>query len=65
MSNFILKANNTDKKTDFIDDVSSLPKRTKSEIVSHFYDKTGKRNKNSVAYLVRTDKKSKIKNLNQ
>ncbi len=61
MPNFILKANNDNRKTDYIDDVSALPKRTKRDLVSHFYDKSGKRNKNSVAYLVRTDKQSKGK----
>lgn len=57
LSNFVLKANNENRKTGYIEDVSSLPKRTKNEIVNHFYDNTGKRNKNTVAYLIRTDKK--------
>lgn len=51
----VLKANNADKRTDFIEDVSALPKRTKKEIVSHFFDGKGARNKKTVAYLVRTD----------
>lgn len=53
--NFILRANNKDKKTGFVDDVSELPKRTKRDLVNHFFDENGKRNKNSVAYLVCTD----------
>ncbi len=57
LSNFVLKANNENRKTGYIEDVSSLPKRTKNEIVNHFYDNAGKRNKNTVAYLIRTDKK--------
>lgn len=61
MSNFILKANNENRKTDYVEDVSALPSRAKRELVSHFYYKTGKRNKNSVAYLIRTDKQSKNK----
>lgn len=59
MPNFILKANNTGRQTSYVDDVSALPSRTKKDLVSHFYDKSGKRNKNSVAYLVRTDSKAK------
>lgn len=59
LSNFILKANNDNRQTGYIEDVSALPLRTKNEIVNHFYNKSGKRTKNTVAYLVRTDKKSK------
>lgn len=59
LSNFVLKANNENRQTGYIEDVSSLTKRTKNELVNHFYDKTGKRTKNTVAYLIRTDKKSK------
>lgn len=62
MSNFILKANNENRKTKFIDDTCSLTSRTKNEIVGFFYDKTGKRTKNTVAYLVRTDSKAKGSN---
>ena len=61
LSNFVLKANNENRRTGYIEDVSELPKRTKNEIVSHFYDKTGKRTKNTVAYLIRTDNKSQTK----
>lgn len=59
LSNFVLKANNEDQKTGYIEDVSSLPKRTKDEIVNHFYNNKGKRTRNTVAYLIRTDKKAK------
>lgn len=61
MSNFILKVNKRGGKPNFVDDVSELPKRTKSELVGHFYDEKGNRNKNKVAYLVRTDRNSKTK----
>lgn len=56
MPNFVLKMNKQNCKTDFVEDVSSLPKRLKKEIVNHFYDKKGKRNLKSKAYLIRTDK---------
>lgn len=55
----IIKANKKNKSTTFIDDVSELPKRAKVELVNYFYDKNGKRNNKTVAYLVRTDNKSK------
>ncbi|MBO4962363.1 MAG: hypothetical protein J6C97_01155 [Clostridia bacterium] len=55
-SNFVLKANKPNKKTSYVEDVCALPQRTKNEIINHFFDKKGKRNKNTVAYLVRTDK---------
>lgn len=64
MPNFILKANNNNRQTGYIEDVSALPSRAKQDLVSHFYDKNGKRNKNSVAYLVRTDSKSQSKSRN-
>lgn len=60
LSNFILKANNEERQTGYIEDVSALPVRAKNEIVCHFYNKQGKRTRNTVAYLVRTDKKSKV-----
>jgi len=59
MSSMVLKANRKDKKATYVDDVSSLGIRTKKDLVNHFYDDKGKRNKNKVAYLVRTDSKSK------
>lgn len=59
MPNFILKMNKTSCKTGFIEEVSCLPKRVKSDLVNHFYDKNGNRNRRQKAYLVRTDNKSK------
>ena len=56
-SGMVLKANNEGHKTSFVEDVSALPKRTKNEIVGHFYNDKGKRTKNTVAYLIRTDKR--------
>lgn len=56
MPNFVLKMNKPKCKTGYIEDVSCLPKRLKCDIVNHFYDKQGKRNKKTRAYLVRTDK---------
>ena len=47
------------KKTAFIEDTSSLTKKTKSDIVNFFYGKDGRRNNRKTAYLVRTDNKSK------
>lgn len=58
MPNFVLKMNKTDCKTDYVEDVSSLPKRLKSDLVKHFYDDKGKRNAKTKAYLIRTDKRS-------
>jgi len=59
MPNMILKANRKDKKTAYVDDVSALTKAAKTELINHFYDERGNRNKHTVAYLVRTDKNSK------
>lgn len=56
--NLILKANKKGYKTGFIEDFNCLTKNTKSQLVDYFYDKNGERNKNKVAYLVRTDKKT-------
>ena len=61
MPGMVLKANLRDKKTGFVEDVSALPKRTKGELVNHFYDERGRRNSREVAYLVRTDKDAKGK----
>ena len=56
-SSFILKMNKPNSKTGYVDEVAALPKRLKNELVNHFYDKNGKRNKKTKAYLARTDKK--------
>ena len=56
MPNFILKANRPNRKTAYVEEVSCLPKRLKSDVVNHFYDKKGKRNNKTKAYLVRTDR---------
>jgi len=61
MPSVILKANRRDKKTAYVEDVCALPKRTKNEIINHFFDSNGKRNKKKVGYLIRTDSKSKSK----
>lgn len=53
---FILKMNKVNSKTGYVDDVSALPKRLKGELVDHFFDKKGKRNRKTKAYLIRTDK---------
>lgn len=55
MPNFILKMNKPNCKTAYVEDVSSLPKRLKQDLVDHFYDKNGKRNGKTKAYLIRTD----------
>lgn len=55
MPNFILKMNKANCKTEFVEDVASLPKRLKNDLVNHFYDKHGVRNKRTKAYLIRTD----------
>lgn len=62
MSNLIMKVSRNGGNPDFVEDVCELPKRAKKELVGHFYDKKGKRNKNKVAYIIRTDRKSKGKN---
>lgn len=56
MPNFILKANKPNCKTGYIEEVSCLPKRLKIDIVNHFYDKKGMKNRKTKAYLVRTDR---------
>ena len=58
MPNFIIKMNNKNCKTSYIDDVDALPKRVKSELVNHFYDNKGNKNGRKKAYLVRTDIKN-------
>ena len=55
LPNFILKANKPNCKTAYVEEVSCLPKRLKCDLVNHFYDKKGVRNKKTKAYLVRTD----------
>ncbi len=57
--NVVLKASEDGKRTAFVEDVSALPKRTKQELVNHFFDEHGNRNHYTVGYLVRTDPKSK------
>ena len=59
MPNIILKANKKGNKTAFIEDTSSLTKKTKSDIIDFFFTKQGVRNNKTTAYLVRTDNKSK------
>ena len=61
MPNVILKANRDGHKTAYIEDTSALTKKTKGELVNFFYNKNGKRNNRTKAYLVRTDRKSKTK----
>ncbi len=55
MPNFILKMNKVNCKTAYVEDVSCLPKRLKSDIVDHFYNKKGEKNSRTKAYLIRTD----------
>lgn len=55
MPNFILKMNKPKCKTAYVEDVASLPKRLKRDLVDHFYDKNGERNEKKKAYLIRTD----------
>jgi hypothetical protein len=59
--NFVLKANRENHPTAFIEDVSALPRRAKQDIVNHFYSVNGKRSGKTVAFLIRTDSKSKTK----
>lgn len=50
MPNMIVSA--TDKqKPSYRGDVSELPRPAKKQIVDHFYDEKGKRNKKTVAYF--------------
>ncbi len=57
--NVILKANRDGYRTAFIEDTSALTKKTKMDLINFFFDKNGKRNGRSKAYLIRTDKASK------
>lgn len=53
MPNVLLKANRKDCKTAFIDDFSSLTKKTKSEVVDFFMNNKGRKGgSRRVAYLV-------------
>ena len=56
MPNIILKMNKPNCKTAYIEDANILPKRVKKELVAHFFDKKGRRNKKTKAFLVRTDR---------
>lgn len=56
--NVILKANKKNSSTKFIDDVSSLPRRCKEDVVDFFFDENGERNNRRKVYLVRTDSRS-------
>lgn len=50
MPNMIVSASDTKKPT-FKGDVSSLNRTAKKQIINHFYDDNGKRNKKTVAYF--------------
>lgn len=50
MSNLIISASDNSKPK-YKGDVYELNKTAKSQIISHFYDDNGKRNKKSVAYF--------------
>ncbi len=47
------------KQPSYVDDVSTLNKPVKKELVKHFYNEKGKRNKKTVAYF--GVEKSKVK----
>lgn len=51
MPNMIISANDKSKPK-YRGDICDLNKVAKSEIVNHFYDDNGKRNRKSVAYFV-------------
>ncbi|MDR3022048.1 MAG: hypothetical protein LBU60_05195 [Clostridiales bacterium] len=53
LSSMVLKANKKGYKTEFVEDVANLSKKTKNEIIDCFYDKTGKRTSKDVVYLVK------------
>ena len=59
MPNFVVKANNPNRKTGYIDDISAFPDRVKNDLVNHFFDSHGKRTSAKVAYIVRGDSKAK------
>ena len=50
MSNMIISAADNKKPT-YNGDVNNLNREAKKQIVEHFYDENGKRNKKRVAYL--------------
>ena len=52
----ILKMNKVNCKTAYVEDSNILPKRVKQDLVKHFFDKRGKKNTITKAYLVRTDR---------
>ena len=55
MPNMIVSANDK-RKPIFKGDVSSLNNTAKYQIINHFYDIQGKRNKRTVAYIVKPKK---------
>lgn len=50
MPNFIIKATDKGKPT-YKGDINNLSKVAKAQIISHFYNDDGKRNKKTVAYF--------------
>ena len=50
MPNMIVSATDN-KKPSYKGDVNELPRVTKKQIIDHFYEKDGKRNKRKVAYF--------------
>ncbi len=64
MSNMIVTA--SDKvKPKYRGDISSLNRNAKAQIIDHFYDKNGKRNKKRVAYFVINKEKTKGAKINE
>lgn len=59
LPNFVVKANNPNRKTGYVDDISAFPDRVKNDLVNHFFDSHGKRTSAHVAYIVRGDSKAK------
>lgn len=57
MSNMVLSVADK-KKPKYRGDVSSLNRTAKSQIVDHFYDDKGKRNRRTVAYFAIEKKRS-------
>ncbi len=56
MPNMIISASPQDKKVRYIMDTSDLTATQKRQIIDYFYNERGKRNKRTVAYIVKPKK---------
>lgn len=64
MPNMIVSASNK-RKPSYQGDTSELNRMAKNQVIDHFYDSNGKRNKKTVAYFGQTKDKKQSKRSNK